>query len=88
LGNQNTNSDKGSRSKNFDERLHQREGATSPKNCPFSWGIPHLIDGSLGVHIPNDISTGSAVLAQLMAVTNKHIQKHTDTGKLPQTKGH
>ena len=40
----------------------------------------HLIHGSLGtpVYNPTNISTGSDVLVQIMAVTDKYKDTHTD----------
>ena len=64
------------RSKNFEERLHQSShGGT--KNCSFPWrDLPPntWFLGPTQVHNPNDISTGSAILAQPVVMSNRHTQ--------------
>jgi len=66
----------------FDKRPHRR-GA--PQNYPFPSGgcVPPSNTwflGTIRVHTPNGISIGSAVLAQLMVMSNRQTQtdRHTD----------
>jgi len=57
--------------------LYCTTGREMPPKCPFPWGGANTwFFGPTQVRTPNSISIGSAVLAQLMAVTNKH--RHTD----------
>ena len=59
----------------------------NPQNCPFSRKIRAFTSYTVPraqyrsprahVHIPNDISIGSAVLAQLTVVINRHTDTQT-----------
>jgi len=70
------NNDKYKWSQNFDERLH-------PKNCPFPKGIwastsyKYMVPWGHLVHIPNSISIGLSVLAQLKLMST---DRHTHHG--------
>jgi len=72
--------------KKFDEKSHCRGSALLHR--PFPWGDsgPYLIHGSLGpftrvrVPIPNSISIGSAVLAQLMVMPNRQTHRPRNIG--------
>ena len=52
-----------------------------PWSCPFPCGIrtppTNAWLGPTKVHTPNGISTGPAILAQLMTVTNRHTDTST-----------
>jgi len=58
----------------------QWAGRCPPQNCPFHWGVwaftivPLVSD----VHIPNVISVGGAVVAQLTVMFNTQTERQTD----------
>jgi len=58
----------------------------SPQNCPFPWGLgPRLNTWLLGptrVYNSNGILISSAVLGQLMLVTNRHTETDHATSTL------
>ena len=58
----------------------QWAGRCPPQNCPFHWGVwaftivPLVSD----VHIPNVISVGGAIVAQLTVMFNTQTERQTD----------
>ena len=58
-----------------------REMSPPRKNCPVYWGpeppLTTLFLGPTRVHIPNRTSVSASILAQLMAVTDRHINDAT-----------
>jgi len=50
-----------------------------PPKLPLDWGVGNPTLGLIRVHIPNSISIGSAILAQLMVMSNRLTATHRHT---------